>query len=124
MFSFGGQGPVAVPPAGSMSNSVLVTVVTSYVLTRQFLGQDLAVVPDYFPSLVFQSPIQFSAFLDDLLLIIIFLEFFSGGPFLKSLLNSLQYFFCFLFFFFFYPPAIWDLSSPTGDQTCTRSVRR
>ena len=100
MFSFGGQGPVAVPPAGSMSNSVLVTVVTSCVPTRQFLGQDLAVVPDYFPSLVFQSPIQFSAFLDDLLLIIIFLEFFSGGPFLKSLLNSLQYFFCFLFCFF------------------------
>lgn len=76
MFSLGGQGPVAVPPAGSMTNSVLVTVVTSCAPTKLFLGQDLAVIPDYFPSLVFQSPIQFSAFLDDLLFIIIFLDFF------------------------------------------------
>lgn len=58
------------------ASSVLVTVVTSCAPTKQFLGQDLAVVPDYFPSLVFQSPIQFSAFLDDLLFIIIFLDFF------------------------------------------------
>ena len=45
-----------------------------------------------------------------------FLRFFWCGPFLKSLLNLLQYCFCFMFWFF-WPQGMWDLSSLTGDQT-------
>ena len=37
------------------------------------------------------------------------------GHFKKSLLNLLQHCFCFIFWVF----AMWDLNSPTRDQTCT-----
>ena len=51
--------------------------------------------------------------------------FLVCGPFLESLLNLSQYCFCFMFwgFFFFCPWGMWDLSSPTRDQThipCTQ----
>ena len=41
----------------------------------------------------------------------------SCGPFLKSLLNLLQYCFCFMFCFFFWLRGMWDLSSPMRNQT-------
>ena len=46
---------------------------------------------------------------------IFFLTFFSCGPFLKSLLNLLQYCFCFMFtvFFFFWLWGMWDLTPIT-----------
>ena len=40
-------------------------------------------------------------------------------PFLKSLLNLLQYCFCFMFCFSFLAGGMWDLSSPTWDRTHT-----
>ena len=46
-------------------------------------------------------------------------------PFLKSLLNLLQYCFCFIFgglFFFFLPRGTWDLCSPTRDRTLTPAL--
>ena len=49
--------------------------------------------------------------------------FFLCGPFLKSLLNLLQYCFCFMFWLF-WPQCIWDLSSPTRDQTHTPCTGR
>ena len=45
-------------------------------------------------------------------------SFFWCGPFLKSLLNLLQYCFCFMFWFY-WPWGIWDLSSLTRDETHT-----
>ena len=45
----------------------------------------------------------------------------------QSLLNLLQYCFCFMFCFlgfFFWLQGMWDLSSPTRDQTHTRCIRR
>ena len=51
--------------------------------------------------------------------------FFWHGPFLKSLLNLLQYCFCFMCWqVFFWPGSMWDLSSPTRDQTCTPCIER
>jgi len=52
--------------------------------------------------------------------------FFNVDSFLKSLLNLLQYWFCFIFFCFFghRPKYMWDLSSPTKDQTCTPCIGR
>ena len=49
--------------------------------------------------------------------------FFWRGPFLKSLLNLLQYCFCFMFLVF-WPQGMWDLSSPTRDQTGTPRIGR
>ena len=46
----------------------------------------------------------------------IFKRFFWCGPFLKTLLNFLQYFFCFMLFFFF--------SSPTKDWTVNLCIGR
>ena len=48
--------------------------------------------------------------------------FFWCGPFLKSLLNLLQY--CFLFLFWFWGHETWDPSSPNSDQTCIPFNRR
>ena len=45
-----------------------------------------------------------------------FFRSFWCGPCLKSSLNLLQYCFCFMFWFF-WPLGMWDLSSPTRDQT-------
>ena len=42
--------------------------------------------------------------------------FFSCGPFLKSILNLLQYCYCFMFWSF-WPWGTWHLSSLTRDQT-------
>ena len=53
----------------------------------------------------------------------IFLKIFLIGPFLKSLLNLLQYCFCFMFWFF-WSRGMWDLSSPTRDQTRTPCIGR
>ena len=52
--------------------------------------------------------------------------FFDVDCFLKSLLNLLQYCLCFLFFCFFChrPKHMWNLSSPTKDQTCTPCIGR
>ena len=50
--------------------------------------------------------------------------FFWCGPFLKSLLNLLQYCFCFMFCGFFWPRGMWDLSSPTRDRTLTYCIGR
>ena len=44
-------------------------------------------------------------------------------PFLKSLLNLLQYCFCFLYLFFC-PRGMWDLSSPTREWTFTPRIQR
>ena len=52
-----------------------------------------------------------------------FLRFFWCGPFLKSLLNLLQYCFWFMFWFF-WPQGMWCLSSLTWDQTCTPCIGR
>ena len=41
-----------------------------------------------------------------------FKVFFFNGPFLKSLLNVLQY--CVCFVLFFWPGTMWDLNSPPG----------
>ena len=46
------------------------------------------------------------------------ISFFWCGPFLKSLLNLLQYCLCFMVWFFRLCGR-WDLSSLTRDQTCT-----
>ena len=52
-----------------------------------------------------------------------FLRFFWCGPFLTSLLNLLQY--CFFFYVLvFWPRGMWDLSSPTRDQTLTPCIGR
>ena len=48
-----------------------------------------------------------------------FLDFSSYGPFLKCLLNLLKYCFCF-YGLVFCPRGMWDLSSLTRDQACTR----
>ena len=53
----------------------------------------------------------------------IFFFFFWCGPFLKSLLNLLQYCFCFMFLFFS-PQCIWGLSSLTRDQTLSPCIGR
>ena len=50
--------------------------------------------------------------------LILLLEFFLCGPFLKSLLNLLQHCFCFMFWFFWLR-GMWDLNSPTRDWTQT-----
>ena len=52
--------------------------------------------------------------------------FFSCGPFLKSLLNLLQYCFCFMFWFFGcdWPRGVQNLSSPTRDWTHTPCIGR
>ena len=52
-----------------------------------------------------------------------FLDFFSCGPFLKSLFNLLQYCFSFMFCFFWFR-GMWDLSSPARDQTQTPCIGR
>ena len=52
-----------------------------------------------------------------------FFFFFGCGPFLKSLLNLLQYCFCCLCFGFFWPLAMWDLNSLTRDWTYTPRTR-
>ena len=50
---------------------------------------------------------------------------FWHGPFLKFLLNLLQYCFCFMCWqVFFWPGSMWDHSSPTRDQTCTPCIER
>ena len=49
--------------------------------------------------------------------------FFWCGPFLKSLLNLLQYCFCFMLWFFGHW-GMWDLSSPTRDWTHTPCIGR
>ena len=48
--------------------------------------------------------------------------FFWCGPFLKSLLNLLQY--CLCLIFWFWPQGMWDPSSPIKDWTCTSCVER
>ena len=54
----------------------------------------------------------------------IFLSFFFWcAPFLKPLLDLVQYYFC-IMFWFFWLRGMWDLSSPTRDQTHTPCVRR
>ena len=52
--------------------------------------------------------------------------FFSCGPFLKSLLNLLQYCLCFMFWFFGcdWPRGVQNLSSPTRDWTHTPCIGR
>ena len=45
-----------------------------------------------------------------------YLRFLWCGPFLKSLLNLLQYCFCFMLWCF-WSQGMWDLSSPTRDRT-------
>ena len=52
-----------------------------------------------------------------------FLFFFWCGPFLKSLLNLLQYCFCFMFWFFDHEAGR-IFSSLTRDQTCTPCIGR
>ena len=49
--------------------------------------------------------------------------FFWCGPFLKSLLNLLQYCFC-VYILLFRPWGTWDLNSLTRDQTCTPCIGR
>ena len=49
--------------------------------------------------------------------------FFLCGPFLKSLLNLLQYCLCFMFLAF-WTGGMWYLSSPTRDRTCTPCIGR
>ena len=60
--------------------------------------------------------------IDDLYILFLFLNFFWCGPFLKPLLNLLQRSFCFVglwgFVLLFWPWGKWDLSTPTGDETC------
>ena len=53
------------------------------------------------------------------------------GPFLKFLLNLLQYCFCFMCFFLFFggffafwPWGIWDFGSPARDGICTPCIGR
>ena len=46
-----------------------------------------------------------------------FLRFFWCGPFKNFLLNLLQCCFCFFLFLVLYPLGMWDLNSPTRDQT-------
>ena len=55
-----------------------------------------------------------------------FFFFFHGlplSPFLKSLLNLLQYSFCFMFSFF-RSWGIWDLGSPSRGRNCTSCIGR
>jgi len=52
-----------------------------------------------------------------------FFFFFWCGPFLKSLLNLLQYCFC-IMFSFFWPQGMWNLSCPIKDQTYTPCIGR
>ena len=59
----------------------------------------------------------------DIKFYLFFLKIFLCEPFLKSLLNLLQYCFCFMFWFF-WPWDMWDLSSLTRDQTHTPCIRR
>ena len=49
--------------------------------------------------------------------------FFWCGPFLKPLLNLLNYCFCFMSWFL-WSRGMWNLSSPTGDQTRTPYIGR
>ena len=53
-----------------------------------------------------------------------FFFFFWCGPFLKSLLNLLQYCFCFFYVLVFWPWGMWDLGSRTRDQTRTPYIGR
>ena len=53
-----------------------------------------------------------------------FLFFLGCGPFLKSLLNLLQYCFCCLCFGFVWPWAMWDLNSLTRDWIYTACTRK
>ena len=46
----------------------------------------------------------------------------SPGPFLKSLLNLLQY--CLFYVLVFWPQGMWDLSSPTRNWTGTPCIGR
>ena len=48
--------------------------------------------------------------------------FFGCGPFLKSLLNLSQY--CLFYVLVFCLQGMWDLSSPTRDQTCIPCIGR
>ena len=48
---------------------------------------------------------------------------FWCGPFLKSVLNLLQHCLCFMIWFF-WPWGLCDLSSLTGDLTCTPGIGR
>ena len=53
--------------------------------------------------------------------------FFGQGPFFKSLLNLLTIFLLPLLFFSvlgFWPRGMWNLSSPTRDQTCIPCIGR
>ena len=50
-------------------------------------------------------------------------NFFGCRPFLKSLLNLLQYCFCFIFWFFG-PWDMWDLRSPSKDWTHSLCLER
>ena len=49
--------------------------------------------------------------------------FLMWNIFFKSLLNLLQYYFCFIFLFL-WPRGMWDLSSPTRNQTHTLFIGR
>ena len=51
-----------------------------------------------------------------------FNNIFWWGPFLEPLLNLLQYCFCVMFWYF--GPEVWDLTSPTRDQTNTPCTGR
>ena len=51
-----------------------------------------------------------------------FWRFFWQGPFIKSLVNLLQY--CLFYVFVFWPWAMWDLSSLSRDQTHTPCIGR
>ena len=58
-----------------------------------------------------------------LVILVFFFKIFWCGPFLKSLLNLLQYCFCFMFWCF-WPWGMWDLSSPTRDRTRAPCIGR
>ena len=62
--------------------------------------------------------------LADKTVLLLFIYFWCE-PFLKIFIGFffLQYCFCFIFWFF-WPQGMWDLTSPSGDRTHTRSIAR
>ena len=68
--------------------------------------------------------LTFSGMRDELYFFLYFLkDILKCGPFLKSLLNLLQYCYCSMFLVF-WPQGVWDLSSQTRDWTCAVCLGR
>ena len=67
-------------------------------------------------------PVKLLSF-PSLLCALFFIFIWMSGPFLKSLLNLLQYCFCFTFWFFLLG-GMWDLSSLTRDRTWAPCIGR